>query len=101
MKMPKITKKHFQLISTFCKQLTYMTLICNHKVAISACHRNCEIKYPICLLNLVVLSKQKRHFLQISVINKGPPFHYQRLPDRNILRHRRNLVEVKKVKKRS
>ena len=39
MKILEMTKKLFQR-PVFCKQLMYVTLISNHKVAISACFKN-------------------------------------------------------------
>ena len=53
-----------------------------------------KIKYFMCLQSKY--TKEKETCFQISVNVQGPPFYCQRLTEHNILRHGRNLEEVKK-----
>ena len=96
MKILKMAKKVFQW-PVFCKWLTNISLISNHKVAISAYSKTAKIMYLI-YLQFTYIKQIEKHFLQIlriiqklfSVIIKLP-----NLPECKILRHVRNLEKVK------
>ena len=66
-----MTKKLFQR-SVFCNWLVNVTLICNHKAAISTCFRNCKSLISHIPTSYVYLADKKKFFLEISgIVQRG------------------------------
>ena len=65
MKMPKITKQHFQRL-VFCKMPTYVTLIYIHKVAIGVYSTNCKNQLSRMSSIYLYQSNKKTFFANLS-----------------------------------